>query len=159
MRRPILAAFMAVVCAIGGTAMKVPHHGATMPRDPVPHCQSVIIYNNSGEGPNWHVQMCGYALDSPGADHIWGFVVDATPIQNRAVIFEEKIPVSFNTVLRARGGQLTVTSVSGSIPDGEFHITGHDAPEPNDRSLTVTHHDMDGNRRVRAWSQDTPQND
>lgn len=58
-----------------------------------PHCQPVTFTENSGNGPTYHVQICG-ALKTALAAHHWQLIVDGSPLQNGAVIFGQQIPTA-----------------------------------------------------------------
>lgn len=54
--------------------------------DPVPHCQHVLFDENSGNGPNYHITVCGNQLAKPATGELQ-FIVDGSPLQNGAVVF------------------------------------------------------------------------
>jgi hypothetical protein len=56
-----------------------------------PTCYPVILTENSGNGPTYHVQICD-ALKRPQPGHEWQLIVDGGPLGNRAVIFGAQIP-------------------------------------------------------------------
>ena len=56
-----------------------------------PTCYPVILSENSGNGPTYHVQICD-ALAKPRPGHEWQLIVDGGRLANRAVIFGQQIP-------------------------------------------------------------------
>jgi hypothetical protein len=56
-----------------------------------PTCYPVILTENSGNGPTYHVQICD-ALAKPRPGHEWQLIVDGGRLGNRAIIFGQQIP-------------------------------------------------------------------
>jgi hypothetical protein len=56
-----------------------------------PTCYPVVLTENSGNGPTYHVRICD-ALLPPQPGHEWQLIVDGGPLANRAVIFGAQIP-------------------------------------------------------------------
>jgi hypothetical protein len=55
--------------------------------------------------------------------------------------------MSYSFVVKAEGGQLTVTSDSPQyIPDGQYYISGHEAPPGALSTISISHSDVGGYR-------------
>ena len=56
-----------------------------------PTCYPVILTENSGNGPTYHVRICD-ALPRPRPGHEWQLIVDGGRLGNQAVIFGQQVP-------------------------------------------------------------------
>jgi hypothetical protein len=56
-----------------------------------PTCYPVILTENSGDGPTYHVRICD-ALRRPRPGHAWELIVDGGPLGNQAVILGQQVP-------------------------------------------------------------------
>lgn len=56
-----------------------------------PTCYPVVLTENSGYGPTYHVQICD-ALLKPRPGYKWELIVDGSPLGNRAVILGQQVP-------------------------------------------------------------------
>ena len=76
-RLAVLAA--ALIPAAAGLVATVPAQAA--PASLIPGCQRVIVQENSGNGPDWHLIVCGGM--KPWRDGFrWVCVVDGGPLVN-----------------------------------------------------------------------------
>jgi hypothetical protein len=58
--------------------------------------------------------------------------------------------VSYNFKILVEGGRPVVAETSGTIPDGAYHVSGHQ--EPSQRSIAVVATRPDGSLEIQASS-------
>ena len=75
----------------GGTGRSASPAASRSQTERPPTCYPVIITENSGNGPTYHVRICD-ALPKPQRGHEWQLVVDGGRLASGAIIFGQQVP-------------------------------------------------------------------
>lgn len=86
LRNVVLGVCAAGIATLLGGVLVVPAGAAPAPKERPPVCTRVSVSENSGNGPDYHVHLCGTVFNSEREDGVY-CIVDGSAWGPRAVVF------------------------------------------------------------------------